>query len=132
MTISSEISAPKELQSDTAKDAPEPLPATTLGGRSWAVTFDEPNLTSDAGIAALVSSGIGDSLLGRLADAIDDPRRDAVHSTEQLIRQRVFQIAGGYYEANDSDHLRDDIVMRAAAGKSVDQGLASQPTISRM
>jgi hypothetical protein len=63
------------------------------------VRFDEPELTSDAGLAALaalVSSGIADRLLGQLAGAIDDPRKSAIHSIEQLIRQRVFLIAGGY------------------------------------
>jgi len=128
----SDISAQKEIQSKNAEGEQEPLAAAMLGGKSWSVRFDEPDLTSDAGIAALLSSGIGDSLLGQLAEAVDDSRRGAVHNTEELIRQRVFQIAGGYYDANDSDHLRNDIVMRVAAGKSPDESLASQPTISRL
>ncbi|MFT5406675.1 MAG: hypothetical protein ACI9DF_005538 [Verrucomicrobiales bacterium] len=51
----------------------------------------------------------------------------------QLLCQRTFLVLGGYYDANDSDHLRDDTVMRTAAGKALEEGgLASQPTISRI
>ena len=115
------------------KNELKPLPTTSLFGREWDVRFDEPELTSDAVLAALVSSGIADRLLGLLAGAIDDPRKSAIHSIEQLIRQRVFLIAGGYYDANDSNFMRDDVVMRTAAGKELEEGgLASQPTISRL
>lgn len=105
----------------------------TLFGRQWEARFDEPELTSDAGLAALVSSGIADGVIAKLATAMDDPRKNPDHSGEQLLRQRIFQIIGGYYDANDSDQLRNDTVMRTAAGKSLEQGgLASQPTISRL
>ncbi|MEZ5326908.1 MAG: transposase [Verrucomicrobiales bacterium] len=84
--------------------------------------FDEPELTSDAGLAALVSSGIADEVIASLAAAMDDPRKNPEHSGEQLLlAQRIFQIIGGYYDANDSDQLRDDMVMRTAAGKSLEQ-----------
>ncbi len=43
------------------------------------------------------------------------------------------QEEGGYYDPNDSDLLRHDVVMCAAAGKTREEGgLASQPTISRL
>ena len=43
------------------------------------------------------------------------------------------QEEGGYYYPNDSDLLRHDVVMCAAAGKTREEGgLASQPTISRL
>ena len=86
----------KENISVGEKSGSKPLPAGSLFGRDWDVRFDEPELTSDAGLAALVSSGIADRLLRQLAGAIDDPRKSAIHSIEQLIRQRVFLIAGGY------------------------------------
>ncbi|MFT4636764.1 MAG: hypothetical protein ACI8T1_000070 [Verrucomicrobiales bacterium] len=50
------------------KNGPKPLPSGSLFGREWDVRFDEPELTSDAGLAALVSSGIEDRLLGQLQD----------------------------------------------------------------
>jgi hypothetical protein len=123
----------KKDNSAEIKDACNPFKVASLFGRRWEAQFDEPDLSSDAGLAALVSSGIADGLLVNLAAALDDPRKGAVHSTLQLLRQRTFQILGGYYDANDSDHLRDDTVMRTAAGKALEEGgLASQPTISRL
>ena len=108
----------------------------TFFGRAWEVGFDEPELTSDAGLMALVSSGVAGPLISKLAAAVDDPRTGARHSGEQLVAQRIHQIIGGYYDADDSDHLREDIVMRTASGKALgdggDGGLASQPTISRL
>lgn len=135
MDTISNISTPLNVQSAEVTESPSPSSKleATLGGKNWGIQFDEPDLTSDAGLVALVSSGLADPLLKRLAGAIDDPRRSAIHSTEQLIKQRVFQIVGGYYDANDSDLLRDDVVMRTAAGKTLQEGgLASQPTISRL
>ena len=109
------------------------LPLATFFGRSWETKFDEPELTSDAGLMAVVTSGIADELVARLSAAVKDPRKGPQHSGEQLISQRIFQIIGGYYDADDSDQLRDDIVMRTASGKSLEEGgLASQPTISRL
>ena len=109
------------------------VPLATLFGRSWEARFDEPQLTSDAGLMALVTSGVADELIANLAAAVEDPRKGARHRGEQLLGQRIYQIMGGYYDADDSDRLRDDIVMRTASGKSLEEGgLASQPTISRL
>lgn len=110
-----------------------PVPMATLFGRSWETRFDEPELTSDAGLMAVVTSGVADELIARLSAAVHDPRKGARHSGEQLIGQRLFQIIGGYNDADDSDQLRDDIVMRTASGKALEEGgLASQPTVSRL
>ena len=51
-----------------------------------------------------------------------------------LVRQRVFQIACGYEDQNDSDALREDPLLKMACGSLPQSGgdLASQPTISRM
>ena len=68
----------------------DPLQSVPLFGRDWSIKFDEPELSSDAGLAALVSSGIADPLLANLAGVIDDPRKSSTHSIEQLIRQRTF------------------------------------------
>ena len=120
-------------QTDAEKNDLKPLSTRSLFGRRWEVQFDEPQLTSDAGRAALAGSGIADGLIAKLAQAVDDPRKGARHSGEQLLRRRLFQIIGGYYDANDSDLLRNDIVLRTASGKRLEEGgLASQPPISRL
>ena len=47
-----------------------------------------------------------------------------------MIRQRVYQIAAGYEDCNDADHLRIDPVLRLAIGKEHKPG-ASQSMLSR-
>ena len=39
------------------------------------------------------------------------------HSFEQMIRQRVYQIAAGYEDCNDADYFRVDPALRLAIGK---------------
>ncbi len=94
--------------------------------------FDEPQLSSDAGLAAVVASGVGKELLEQLAGAIEDRRRSPQHSAGQMVAQRVYAIMGGYHRADDSDHLRHDPVMGMASGREFGEGLASQPTVSRL
>jgi len=104
-----------------------------FSGRNWSLHFDEPELTSDAGLAAIAASGVGDKLLRDIAGVIHDPRRSPNHTIDQLIGQRVYQIIGGNYDADDCDHLREDIVLRSVAGRDLNKGaLASQPTMSRL
>jgi Transposase DDE domain group 1 len=58
-------------------------------------------------------------------------RRYIAHSALTLLRQRVYQIAAGYEDANDASFPRHDPILHAvAAGR--DQPLASQPTLSRL
>jgi len=51
-----------------------------------------------------------------------------------LVRQRVFQIACGYEDQNDSDFLREDPLLKLSCGSLPESGsdLASQPTICWM
>ena len=44
--------------------------------------------------------------------------------------QRIYQIIGGYPDANDCDRMRDDGTVQTIIG--VEQQLASQPTMSRL
>ncbi len=51
----------------------------------------------------------------------------------QLVSQRIYQIAGGYEDANDSNYLRHDPIFKIACERMPIVGeelLASQPTIS--
>src|SRR4030042_4854780 len=51
---------------------------------------------------------------------------------EELLRQRVFQIACGYEDADDADTLRNDPALKMACERRPEGApLASQPTISR-
>jgi hypothetical protein len=72
-----------------------------------------------------------------IAARLSDPREanKISHSLLELIRQRVYQIVGGYEDANDSNLLRHDPILKIACGREPIAGeelLASQPTLSRL
>lgn len=98
-------------------------------------TFDGGRLTSDGGLLWLAKA---DSELG-LCEAISERvpewrKRKGRHSLRSLISQRVFQIACGYEDQNDSDSLREDPLLKLSCGSLPESGrdLASQPTFSRL
>ncbi len=105
-------------------------------GKKVEVRFDGGRLTSDSGALMLreVESKVG--VIGRLVEALTDRRHPSYvdHSMEDLVKQRVFQIACGYEDANDCNQLRRDPGFKAACGRLPISGsdLASQPTISRL
>ena len=97
--------------------------------------FDGGRLTSDGGLVWLAEM---DEELG-LCEAVSEHvpewrKRKATHSVASLVRQRVFQIACGYEDQNDSTSLREDPLLKALCGSLPESGadLASQPTISRL
>ena len=107
-----------------------------ISGKRVEAKFDGGNVTSDAGVLFLraVEKGIG--LMGRLAAAIHDRRdpRYVDHALEDLLRQRVFQIAQGYEDANDCNDLRGDPAFKVGCERAPLSGedLASQPTMTRL
>ena len=56
------------------------------------------------------------------------------HSLVTLVKQRVFQLACGYDDQDDSDSLRTDPLLKLVCGRLPETGedLASQPTMSRL
>lgn len=124
------------MQIDPAPQCQQvPLHLAPLGGKAVELDFDGGRLSSDAGVVLLKDIDEQLGLTQALAAVLSDPR-DArrVHFTPQdLIKQRVFQIAAGYEDANDSNTLRDDPIFKLALDRLPETGppLASQPTISR-
>jgi hypothetical protein len=97
--------------------------------------FDGGRITSDGGLLWLAEM---DEELG-LCEAVSEHvpewrKRRGRHSLASLVRQRVFQIACGYEDQNDSDSLREAPLLKALCGSLPESGpeLASQPTISRL
>lgn len=101
-------------------------------GKDLRVTFDEPHLTSDAGLILLMQAPQTRAYITKFAAAIADPRSRATHRLDEMVAQRVFQILAGYEDGNDCDALRDEAIFKLAVGRNADDApLASQPTISR-
>lgn len=72
-------------------------------------------------------------IIGPMRDCPED-RRSSVHTSHsliQMIRQRIYQIAAGYEDCNDADHLRIDPALRLVIGSGhkigVSQSMLSLP-----
>lgn len=94
--------------------------------------FNGGDVSSDAGLLFLREIDSKTGIVNRIASVLNDRRHPGYvkHDMEQLVRQRAYQIASGYEDANDSDELRHDPILRIVCDK-INGSLASQPTISR-
>jgi hypothetical protein len=95
------------------------------------VDFNGGEISSDAGLLFLRETESQIGIINKVADAIHDKRHPSYikHQIIQLLTQRVFQIAAGYEDANDSNTLKHDPILKIACDK--DDALASQPTMCR-
>lgn len=101
------------------------------------VTFDGGLLTSDGGLPWLVEADRQLGICATFAACLKDWRKDPSrvrHTLENLVRQRVFQMARGYEDQDDADTLRSDPLFKLAWGNWPQAGddFASQPTLSRL
>lgn len=98
-----------------------------------ACRFDGGELSSDGGLLPLRQFDERGGFTAKLAACFVDVRQAAKveHSLATLLRQRVYQIIGGYEDANDAERLRVDPVFRLVAGADAESALGSQPTLSR-
>ena len=114
---------------------PASLPLADVGGKAVELDCDGGLLSSDAGLVLLKDVDAQLGLSRALADVLKDPRapRRITFSYQDLIQQRVFQIAAGYEDANDSNTLRHDPIFKLLRNRLPQSGpsLASQPTLSR-
>jgi hypothetical protein len=101
------------------------------------VRFSDLELSSDAGILLARQAEQQQQVCQGIAECIEewrDPHR-ITHSLHQLVSQRVYQLVGGYEDANDSNHLRHDPVYKLACERlpvAQQEPLASQPTMTRL
>lgn len=99
------------------------------------IRFTRPNESSDGGAVLLRAADDRLGLTKRMAACVLDSRQSVkvVHPTVELLRERIFAIACGYPDCNDSRQLRVDPVMKLVCGRRPgdEQDLASQPTLSR-
>ena len=130
------ISGVDSMQADMANSLQlTPLHLAPVGAKAVALDFDGGRLSSDAGLVLLKDPDEQLGLTHNLAAVLSDPRDPRrVHFTHHdLLKQRVFQIAAGYEDANDANTLRHDPIFKLRLNRLPVTGapLASQPTISR-
>jgi len=105
--------------------------------RDLVVRFSDLELSSDAGILLARQAEQQLQVCHGIAECIEewrDPQK-ITHSLHQLVSQRVYQIVGGYEDANDSNRLRHDPIYKIACDRLPlphAEHLASQPTMTRL
>ena len=97
--------------------------------------FDGGRLTSDGGLSWLAKMDSEIGLSEMISECVPEWRtRRGRHTMLALVKQRLYQIACGYEDQNDSDSLREDPLLKVVCGSLPESGadLASQPTICRL
>ncbi len=106
-----------------------------VGGKELCARFDGGRRSSDGGVLLLreIERRLGIAEL--LGCGVTDQRDPAstTHTYADMIRARLFAIAGGYEDCDDLDALRFDPAFKLACGRLSETGddLMSQPTLSR-
>ena len=99
------------------------------------VEFDGEQSSSDGGALLLGAVDRRIGLTQALGQELEDGRRAwrVAHGKLELFRQRVFSIALGYADQNDSARVAGDPLLKLVCGRSpsTPNSLASQPTLSR-
>lgn len=113
------------------------LPLNFFSKKTLEVKFSELSFSSDAGLLLIRQIEENIKLCQGIANCLTDKREPAKieHTLTQLITQRVYQIIAGYEDANDSNRLRQDPILKLVCGRiplPEEELLASQPTISRL
>jgi hypothetical protein len=116
---------------------PEQLRFHAIDGQTVRADFNGGALSSDFGTLLLRETEGHCGLLNRLAGAIRDTRHPSYidHSIEDLLTQRVMQVACGYEDANDGNALRHDPMFKLGAGQpplDESQALAHASTFTRL
>src|SRR6201997_1722822 len=97
--------------------------------------FDQREGSSDGGALLLKAADRHYDLVAGLSSCLRDERQAGKvdHSLRELVAQRVFSIACGYPDANDSARLASDPIHKLLLDRDPVDGndLASQPTLSR-
>ena len=100
------------------------------------LSFTGDQISSDGGLLLLGEVNRQLGLTSKISDCISDKRdsRYIDHTIEELITQRVFQIAAGYEDCNDCNDMRNDMILKTCVGRLPQTGndLGSQSTMSRL
>ncbi len=107
-----------------------------VGRQQVTMSFDGGQVVSDAGLLPIAQLDRELGIIAEAARRLPDPRSQlyVVHTAEQILRQQVFQILGGYPDGNDAQLLRNDPLFKTIVGtdpRCEDIPLASGSTINR-
>jgi hypothetical protein len=117
-------------------DCTRQLELFEVGRQQVTMSFDGGSVVSDAGLLPIAELDRKLGILSEAARRIPDPRSplQVIHTTEQILRQQVFQILAGFPDGNDAQLLRDDPLFKTIVGidpRNDESPLASGSTINR-
>jgi len=101
-----------------AKYVPEKIQFSSAGGYMIRADFTGGEISSDLSVLLLSAVDRRIGLIDRLTTAIPDFRHPSYikHTLHDLLTQRIFQIASGYEDGNDSNTLRRAPLVQAGSG----------------
>ena len=120
---------------DTNNSLSELFSLSPVKNKPVEVSFTAPDLSSQGGLLLMNEYEEHHGFIAKLADCVEDTRSPLLvqHPYYEMFRQRICQIAAGYKDADDSDLLRNDSILKLCSGRLPDEkALSSQPTISRL
>jgi hypothetical protein len=104
-------------------------------GKAIELSFTSPDLSSQGGLLLLREYEQQRGFIQSICGHIEDHRCSGLvqHSYQEMLTQRIFQIASGCEDADDCDLLRKDSVLKMCCGRTPEGAdLSSQPTMSRL
>lgn len=124
-----------KLSIDKKKKSFSEIPALFDIEKSVEVSFTAPDMSSLGGLALVAKAEKECGITAGISRCIKDWRNPKLvsHAIKDMVRQRVMQIACGYEDADDCDHLRADSMLKMCCGRAADgEPLCSQPTMTRL
>ena len=117
----------------STQDNHSKVPLASIFGKRLDLAFDGGILTSDSGVLLLREVEAKTGILSRIIEAIKDRRHPSyvAHSVADLVKQRVFQIACGYEDANEClvqrSGFQGGVWSLALAGGRLEQSTYDEP-----
>jgi hypothetical protein len=105
----------------------------SIADRPLVVVADEPDTSFDGGALLLPTADARLGFIDAFTACIPDLRNQSMidYSMADMLRHRIFGIACGYEDCNDTTRLAHDPVHILLARRAPNEALASQPTLSR-
>jgi hypothetical protein len=122
-------------KTDTPTSFEELFSLSPVLGQPVSLSFTAPDLSSEGGLLLLREYEQQLGFIRSICLHIADERRSYLvrHSYEEMLTQRIFQIASGYEDADDCDLLRGDSILKMCCSRTPDGAdLSSQPTMTRL
>jgi hypothetical protein len=122
-------------QPTSGQPAPNQMVLWSLRRKEVTVDFSAEEVVTDTGLLVIRKLDRELGILEEAAERLSDPRAQkyVVHDAKRLLVQQVYQLLGGYFDANDSNGLRNDPLFQTLADvlPASEQPLASGSTVSR-